>query len=508
MRNRIRGLEQCSRNVQTGHSMLNVAAQAVERQVDIMGKMREIALKASDDTYTQKDRDILAVEANQLFDQLEMIARETTYNGIHLLDRVTSVARQETRTFTDFADFNPAIAGVKNTTAAGMFSETKKSQGWDEKGEPNNNMDINAALARAVNSETGNPAKIPEDFHLQGFSCMCDGCKQFDSIVFTADEPIGYGRYMASVNTNSPVESECTQYIIGIGGAQTVEDLAEAIYKGIKAANNTPEAAAHIKKGSGPARNNLPDTTLTGHHDLTMRYDEATRQLHMGQIKSNKTIFYDGTKGLSVEQHIQVSVISGFEPWEDKYIQSDTRGSQNTKIRLWNTTLDALFPPKDSQFFLEPSADEYPTSFDAADYPDPNEYPDRYEGYLGTDLEKKQQLWRDTVWGMAKAGAHQDGQCLRTRQGAQDFLGDLDQALKYALHAATSLGSQMMRMDISDANITTNHENTVASESTIRDADMAKEMTEYTKANVLSQAAQSMLAQANQNSSSVLGLLQ
>ncbi|SFI47157.1 flagellin C-terminal helical region, partial [Selenomonas ruminantium] len=43
---------------------------------------------------------------------------------------------------------------------------------------------------------------------------------------------------------------------------------------------------------------------------------------------------------------------------------------------------------------------------------------------------------------------------------------------------------------------------------TIRDANMAKEMTEYTKYNVLTQSAQSMLAQANQNNSSVLSLLQ
>ena len=56
--------------------------------------------------------------------------------------------------------------------------------------------------------------------------------------------------------------------------------------------------------------------------------------------------------------------------------------------------------------------------------------------------------------------------------------------------------------------VSTQDENVQSAESTIRDADMAKEMTEYTKQNVLSQAAQSMLAQANQNMSSVLGLLQ
>ena len=58
------------------------------------------------------------------------------------------------------------------------------------------------------------------------------------------------------------------------------------------------------------------------------------------------------------------------------------------------------------------------------------------------------------------------------------------------------------------ANLTTASENTQASESVIRDADMAKEMTNYTKNNVLMQSAQSMLAQANQNSSMVLSLLQ
>ncbi|MCR5439573.1 MAG: flagellin, partial [Selenomonas sp.] len=58
------------------------------------------------------------------------------------------------------------------------------------------------------------------------------------------------------------------------------------------------------------------------------------------------------------------------------------------------------------------------------------------------------------------------------------------------------------------ANLTTSSENVQSAESTIRDANMAKEMTEYTKNNVLMQAAQSMLAQANQSSSSVLSLLQ
>ena len=66
----------------------------------------------------------------------------------------------------------------------------------------------------------------------------------------------------------------------------------------------------------------------------------------------------------------------------------------------------------------------------------------------------------------------------------------------------------MVLLEYTSTNLTTASENVQASESTIRDADIAKEMTNYTKNNVLLQAAQSMLAQANQSSSNVLSLLQ
>ena len=69
------------------------------------------------------------------------------------------------------------------------------------------------------------------------------------------------------------------------------------------------------------------------------------------------------------------------------------------------------------------------------------------------------------------------------------------------------MGAYQTRLDYTTSNLTTSNENTQASESTIRDADMAKEMTGYTKANVLAQSAQAMLAQANQNVNSVLQLL-
>ena len=91
--------------------------------------------------------------------------------------------------------------------------------------------------------------------------------------------------------------------------------------------------------------------------------------------------------------------------------------------------------------------------------------------------------------------------------GKSDVQGKLDEGLEYLLSAITLVGAQTKRLEYADANIITDQESTTASESTIRDADMAKEMTQYTKANVLAQAAQSMLAQANQQNENMLGLL-
>jgi flagellin len=97
---------------------------------------------------------------------------------------------------------------------------------------------------------------------------------------------------------------------------------------------------------------------------------------------------------------------------------------------------------------------------------------------------------------------------ISTADQANAAIAALDAALKKALDQATTIGAIEARLEYTASNLTTSSENVQAAESTIRDADMAKEMTNYTKNNVLLQAAQSMLAQANQNSSAVLSLLQ
>ncbi len=91
---------------------------------------------------------------------------------------------------------------------------------------------------------------------------------------------------------------------------------------------------------------------------------------------------------------------------------------------------------------------------------------------------------------------------------ALEALGKLDAALEYALNENVCMGSYQERLQETVDNLTIQHENANASDSTIRDADMAKEMVVFVKDNILTQVAQSMLAQANQSAGSVLNLLQ
>jgi flagellin len=86
-------------------------------------------------------------------------------------------------------------------------------------------------------------------------------------------------------------------------------------------------------------------------------------------------------------------------------------------------------------------------------------------------------------------------------------LTNLDTAIKNVSTARSNFGAVQNRLEHRLANLATYQENLTASESRIRDVDMASEMTKFTKLNILQQAGTSMLAQANQAPQGVLSLL-
>lgn len=97
---------------------------------------------------------------------------------------------------------------------------------------------------------------------------------------------------------------------------------------------------------------------------------------------------------------------------------------------------------------------------------------------------------------------------LSTQTGAQAALVTLDKSIKMVSEQRAGLGALQNRLEHTVNNLGVTSENLTAAESRIRDVDMAKEMMQYTKNNILTQAAQAMLAQANQQPQGVLQLLQ
>lgn len=98
---------------------------------------------------------------------------------------------------------------------------------------------------------------------------------------------------------------------------------------------------------------------------------------------------------------------------------------------------------------------------------------------------------------LGKAGANAD-----------KMLGSIDKAIKTVSDQRATLGAVQNRLEHTINNLTATNENLSEANSRIRDVDMAEEMMTFTKSNILSQAATSMLAQANAMPNSVLNLLQ
>jgi flagellin len=127
---------------------------------------------------------------------------------------------------------------------------------------------------------------------------------------------------------------------------------------------------------------------------------------------------------------------------------------------------------------------------------------DKVDGYTDTNGVALQTGGASSAAQIAAATATFSG-----ATGASDAIKNIDAAIKAVSSQRADLGAIQNRFEHTVNNLNTAIENTTASESRIRDTDMASEMTNFTRAQVLTQAGTSMLAQANQSTQSILKLL-
>ena len=130
--------------------------------------------------------------------------------------------------------------------------------------------------------------------------------------------------------------------------------------------------------------------------------------------------------------------------------------------------------------------------------------------HIGANMDQRTQVYIGTMTASA-LGIRNVGDESKLSLSAPDdanrAIGTLDEALKKVSKQRADLGAYQNRLEKTVEGLNVGAENLQASESRIRDTDMAAEMVELTKDQVLSQAGTAMLAQANQSSQNVLSLL-
>jgi flagellin len=130
---------------------------------------------------------------------------------------------------------------------------------------------------------------------------------------------------------------------------------------------------------------------------------------------------------------------------------------------------------------------------------------------VGANMDQNEQVFIGNMSAQAlglQAAQGEDGTIsITSPEAANQAIGTIDSALKQISQQRADLGAYQNRFEMASEGVAIASENMQAAESRIRDADMASEMVNYTRDQILSQAGNAMLAQANTRTQSVLQLL-
>ena len=130
--------------------------------------------------------------------------------------------------------------------------------------------------------------------------------------------------------------------------------------------------------------------------------------------------------------------------------------------------------------------------------------------HIGSNMDQRTQVFIGTMSAMAlgiREIGSEEKMSIATPEDANRAIGTIDEALKKINKQRADLGAYQNSLELTVKGLNVSAENLQASESRIRDADMASQMVEFTKNSVLQQAGTAMLAQANSQSQNVLSLL-
>lgn len=480
MRREIRGLSMASKNAQDGVSMVQTAEGALQEVHSMLQRMSEIAVQAASDSNDDAvDRPSLDAEFQQLIKEIDQIAETTTFNDMNLLD--------------------------------GSFTNKFVQVGSNKGVELEISIDSMSAGALGLAVKTGDDMAT-----LAGVtgSTVTDGTAAGTTNVSTVSgtsTQITGGNIEAAAGALTLVDAALNVPTIGNGAAVTIEDdgtkltlkvgadvVGTAAYTGATTlADSDPYTFTFVDAGGATVgqldvTGNAGTTNLTGAATAVAAAYGTASGLTVdtaAPAAATKASFTLDAAGATLDKESSVTMTVGTGADAVKLTVAVADGDEDGTIS--DQEIADAFNGKEIKFGGK--------TFQAVT--------------AGTDV-----TFTATETGALDAGAAgatvavaaDNGAAVgvKNRENALNAIDSVKAAIRTVSDQRAALGAVQNRLEHKISNLDNTVENVSAAESRIRDVDIAKEMTNFTKNNILSQAATAMLAQANAAPQGVLSLLQ
>jgi len=404
MRKQIRGLTQASANAQDGISAVQTAEGALNEVQDMLQRMNELAVKSSNGTNSEDDRNYIQNEIDALTTEIDRVSTTTKFNETYLLQgdgrKVTKEAKELADVQAKKADGTLGATKIKASIAAGnTYTAGKVSLGKTtaKVTEGKGSLDIDS-LSGALKSELD---------------------KQKSELELTYEAGANGKPDTWAINNVKYTAAQLKEMGLNASGAANIK-----ITKSFEESKNLPTGVTVDK-----ANMDLTGFTVGTEINVTLKTDD--------------------TNGMVVDN------------------------------------FDATYAPKELTFDLQVGAD---SSTD-------NKISVGIQSMSASGLGLLDDTGKLLVNG-------------KDSKNADAAINTIANAIQKVSTQRSALGAVQNRLEHTISNLDNVVENTTSAESQIRDTDMATEMVKYSNNNILAQAGQAMLAQANQSNQGVLSLLQ
>ena len=490
MRKQIRGLSQASSNAEDGISSVQTAEGALAEVTDMLQRMNELAVQAANGTNSTTDRGYIQDEIDQLVTEIDRVAETTKFNETYLLKGDDSVASKKTYTA------NYATTYTKNlgTNSANNKVEYKV----DYKGESNLYIVNTSSIQKGGISSPVSADVIQKGDDVTKYldtakktnngKVDANGFKYdttytvFKNASLPATNTFTYtdGKLTNATNNAYVLDTE-TNSVIKITKGESIANYVDVELK----ADGTVDSIAMkdryrlVKEAIGTNLGTAVVGTTTNTTAADYQLNESMKKLYdadgqeVSGIALNKYFDENGkyTGGLYADSQAT------------KTITSDGKGgTKNIGDYITKNYADYT---ADLSFTLHVGADSARTN----------------------KITATIQSMSAAALGINKLKSTEVGIVDESGDNATDAIDVIADALQKVSTQRSALGAVQNRLEHTIKNLDNIVENTQSAESAIRDTDMATEMVKYSNANILSQAGQSMLAQANQANQGVLSLL-